>query len=185
MAYEKLLLLDFETTGLDPIRHEIIEIGAILCDAQSLDIVWEYEQRLLPTHIETAQPEALKINGYDPELWDDAISFAIGFDDFLNRLDNKMVMVGQNVWFDLGFYLEGLNKRGRRGQDPLDYHRLDLASMVFPFLSGIPELSLKKTAPLFGVKPEPEIHRAINGSRTALELLKELRRRGSMVNIPF
>ena len=48
MAYDKLVLIDFETTGLDEKKHEIIEIGAILCDAVSLDIYWEYERKLKP-----------------------------------------------------------------------------------------------------------------------------------------
>lgn len=182
MAYDKLLLVDFETTGLSPVRHEIIEIGAILCNADSLSVISEYEQKLKPNHIETAHPEALKINGYSPELWEDAVSFSQGFTDFYSRLDSTMVFTGQNVWFDVGFYLEALSQIGLK--DPLDYHRLDIASMVFPFLPGIPELSLKKTAPLFGVEPEPVIHRAINGARTTLSLLREIRRRGAVAGIP-
>ena len=40
-TYDKLIITDFKTTGLLTNVHEIIEIGAICCDAESLEILWE------------------------------------------------------------------------------------------------------------------------------------------------
>src|SRR4051812_2420857 len=110
MAYDKLLLTDFETTGLNPEIHEIIEIGAILVDAKSLEVYWEHEEKSKPYCIECAEPKALEVNGYSEELWKEADSFDRVFPRFLNRLDHSMIFTGQNVWFDLQFYLEGLTK---------------------------------------------------------------------------
>lgn len=182
MAYDKLLITDFETTGLDPQIHEIVEIGAILCAADTMEIYWEHEVKLKPTRIEVAQPRALEINGYNEKDWRQALSFEKGFTEFASRLDDTMVLTGQNVWFDLGFLLEGLKQTGLR--NPLDYHRLDLASMTFPFLPGTPELSMSKTSLLFGVPTEPSIHRAINGARTAYNMLKSVRYYGSRAQLP-
>lgn len=183
MAYNKLLIVDFETTGLDPIRNEIIEIGAILLDAASLSLIWEFETKLLPENIQTAHPKALEVNGYTPEAWADAQTFADGFDDFLLGLDSTMIFTGQNVWFDVGFYLEGLKKRGKAGMDPLDptpnysYHRLDIASMAYPFLDP-PVFRMSELATAFGIEPEVSPHRAINGVYKEYELLKLIRYHG-------
>jgi DNA polymerase III epsilon subunit-like protein len=190
MAYDKLLILDFETTGLDPRIHEIIEIGAILVDHSTLDVHWEHEQKIWPQSIDVASPRALEVNGYDPIRWaeDKAMQFPHAFDAFVARLDHTMVLTGQNVWFDLGFYLEGLKRRELK--DPLDptphgysYHRLDVTSMAYPFLKD-PVYRLSQLAPALGVGPEPEPHRAINGARRALEIIKTVRARGLHENLP-
>ena len=50
-TYDKLIITDFETTGLLANVHEIIEIGAICCDAESLEILWEFETKIKPRNI--------------------------------------------------------------------------------------------------------------------------------------
>lgn len=55
--------LDLETTGLDPETHEIIEIGAY-CNGRV------FETKVIPTRLETAEQEALEVNGFtDVEDW--------------------------------------------------------------------------------------------------------------------
>jgi len=191
MAYDKLVLIDFETTGLDEKKHEIIEIGALLCDAVSLDIYWEYERKLKPVNICCAQPEALAVNGYTEEAWAGAAGFRRGMMDFLCKLDHTMIFTGQNVWFDVRFYLSALEQLRYfepEGTliDPLDptphgysYHQLDIASMAWP-LQKEPVYRMSRLGPAFGIEPEPMPHRAINGVRTEYALLKEIRRRGQM-----
>ena len=195
MAYDKLILTDFETTGLDPKRHEIIEIGAILCDTKTLEIHWEYEQKLKPVCLHTAQPEALAVNGYTPELWKDAKAFVPGFLEFLAKLDHTMIFTGQNVWFDVGFYQQALEtirniRFGDITVDPLDptpygysYHRLDIASMAWPFQTD-PVYRMRQLSELFGVPGEAKPHRAINGVRNEYRLLKQIRERGLHVSLP-
>jgi DNA polymerase III alpha subunit (gram-positive type) len=184
MAYDKLIITDFETTGLDPQQHEIIEIGAICVNAVSLDTLWEYNRFLLPSRIETAQPKALEINGYHEDVWraGGALNFYDGMLEFCTRLDHTMIFIGQNVWFDVGFYLAGIDRLGWK--DVLDptphgysYHRLDIASMAWPFQKE-PVYRMTQLSETFGVEPEPKPHRAINGVRNELNLLREIRRRG-------
>ena len=191
MAYDKLVLIDFETTGLDPQKHEIIEIGALLCDPKTLDICWEYESKLKPVMIDQAQPEALAVNGYTPELWKDAQAFIPGFTDFLAKLDHTMFFTGQNVWFDVGFYQHALTRLRMYDDliDPLDptphgysYHRLDIASMAWPFQKD-PVYRMSKLSAVFGVVPEHSTHRAINGVRNEYALLKKIQERGQAYGV--
>lgn len=56
-------VLDLETTGLDPDRHHIWEIGLIIHDHQWNDRNGEYWWQMKP-NLSTAEPRALQVNGY-------------------------------------------------------------------------------------------------------------------------
>src|SRR5688572_29200277 len=55
------LVIDVETTGLDPARHACIEIGAVLLD-ESLEVVWEFSAALLPPPDAEIRPEAQQVH---------------------------------------------------------------------------------------------------------------------------
>ena len=87
--YNKTLaFLDIETTGMDVNKHEIIELGCVLVKEQddgSYKIINEIDIKIQPAHIETAEPEALRVNGYDPAAW----FFASSLKDALTELSAK------------------------------------------------------------------------------------------------
>lgn len=101
-----LSVLDTETTGLDCSKHEIIQLGIIeykICDDGSLEMLWESEYKITPQNIETANPNALKINGYNPAHWRESVSFA-SVQPILDRLwTSSDALLGQNLIFDLRF----------------------------------------------------------------------------------
>jgi hypothetical protein len=53
-SYNKLIITNFEMTGIYANVHEIIEIGAICCDAKSLEILWEFETKIKPRNLDRA-----------------------------------------------------------------------------------------------------------------------------------
>ena len=74
------IYLDTETTGLDPATHEILEVAVVreLCHApynEPGDITHRWCRKIAPKHIETAEPVALKVNGYTAEGWAGAVPF--------------------------------------------------------------------------------------------------------------
>ena len=105
MKGKRLAFVDLETTGINPFTHEIIEIGCLVAkqnDNGEWVTVEEFEFKVKPEHIETAQPEALRINHYDESVW----MFAHTQEQALQTLSQKCdgcVMVGQNVSFDYAF----------------------------------------------------------------------------------
>lgn len=95
--------LDTETTGLHPgnDKGEIIEIAIITVSHDKTHLA-KWCTKIKPTHIETAHPKALEVNGYTEEAWADAPTFEEVASEIHQRLEGS-VIVGHNVNFDLKF----------------------------------------------------------------------------------
>jgi DNA polymerase-3 subunit epsilon len=168
-----LCFVDVETTGLDPQRHEIIEIGAIRVDPSTLAVTAEVEVRVVPLHVERADPESLRINGYSPEGWADAVYLDEAFEQ-LAPLADGAVLAGHNVPFDKAFLNEGWKRLGRV-HPKVDHHTLDTASLAWPLYTAgtVQSLSLGALCEHFGIR-RIFPHRALDDARAALELAKRL-----------
>src|SRR3989338_2451792 len=59
MRKHNFAFIDIETTGLDVINHEIIEIGCVLTTPE-LQVIEEFEMKIKPEHLENADPVSLK-----------------------------------------------------------------------------------------------------------------------------
>lgn len=104
----KVLWLDTETTGLDPIKHDIIQIAGIVEIDGEFRRKFEFKCR--PHNPANIDPETIKIHGYTVEemnswqspldLYRDLISLLGGYVDKFNKLD-KFIPAGQNVKFDI------------------------------------------------------------------------------------
>ena len=91
-----LAFIDVETSGLHPeMGHEIIEI----CIIKKNDVL---HLKIAPSNISLADPVALKINGYQPELWADATPRKLAAQLSASWLHGCMV-VGHNIKFDMMF----------------------------------------------------------------------------------
>ncbi|MEK7118490.1 MAG: 3'-5' exonuclease [Patescibacteria group bacterium] len=197
MKKHKLAFVDIETTGLDPFRHEIVEIGIVLSEQkgdlfglpaprralhsdwqagkQSLELISEHELLLRPEHVETADPKSLGVAKYDKHKWEKAVSQKEGI-AWAAMLLQGTVFVAQNVSFDWGFLRKAGNEYGVDFEKAVHYHKLDLASMVFGKLYHDPKLSkftLREMTEYFGVKNE-NAHTALADARATFEVCKRL-----------
>ena len=122
--FMKYLIIDTETTGLDPTKHEMLGFGAIVLYDHR--VIESYEIWILPDNIETADEKALKINGYDPDKWRNrAVSQAKAADRiayFMGR-HTDATLVGHNVNFDIKFLRALSNKHSK--EIPIRYPYLD------------------------------------------------------------
>ncbi len=84
-----LVFFDLVTTGLNPLRHEIIEIAAIAARPPHFRSFAEFKIKTLPQHIETADPEALEINQYSKKSWAQATVLKQGIKKSLSTVNYK------------------------------------------------------------------------------------------------
>lgn len=165
-----IIITDFETTGLDPQRHEIIDIGAIKV-THSLDVLDTLSLRVIPLHIENAEPRALEINGYNPEDWmyaalppDAAAAF--------NGFSKDGILCAWNITFEYDFLSALLSRLNV--PTTMDYHRIDIPSLAWALLPDLQEIGMDKMAKYFGLPAEETPHTGIRGARRELELLRKL-----------
>ena len=57
-----LCFVDVETTGLDPVRHELIELAAVRVDRHTLEPLDHVSVKVRPERLADADPKALEVN---------------------------------------------------------------------------------------------------------------------------
>lgn len=105
-----LVILDTETTGLEPTIHEIIEVACLQVTPE-FDVVTTYESKIRPENLESADPRALEINGFTPEEWEGAPSLVTVMTT-LAELTGGCILVGHNIKFDIAFLEESMRRVG-------------------------------------------------------------------------
>lgn len=171
--------IDTETTGLDPDRHELIEIGGLIVvagnpsDISTYRVVEEFEYKIKPLRIQDANLRSLKVNKYDPSNWVDARTLPEVMHDLALKTKDA-VMVAHNVAFDSAFLEKAFHTTGIA--NTMHYHRLDTVSMAYALLRAhgeVDRLSLHSLCEHFEIHQETE-HKALADARSMFELYKKL-----------
>jgi DNA polymerase III epsilon subunit-like protein len=165
------LWIDTETTGLDPHKHEIIEVAVVtevvLTDGSG-SVVRGWSAKIAPERIEAADPKALQVNGYTPEAWAGAPTFSEIADELAELLASGSVVCGHNVGFDVAFIEAAFARIGRKVRIP--YHKLDTVSLAYAAWNGSgtgPGLSLDKLRMHLGM--------SLDGAHSALKDAEDAR----------
>lgn len=167
-----ILFLDFEFTGLDPRRHEIIEVAALLVSQPDFKITNSYYTKVSPSHIETADPRSLVVANYSPSTWKDAISLRTMLQE-LAQLAPNAILAGwavQNEWDFLNAALES------EGLPYFQTHRLlEVYTLAFVKLyqeSRVVHLNLPSAARTLGIYLDQ--HKPDSDIRATYEIFKKL-----------
>lgn len=180
MKNQILAFIDLETTGLLTNSHEIIEIGCVLARQKfsedgvlTLEYVDEFEYKVRPTHIETADPVGLSINGYDEKDWVSAVSLREAIEDMAEKVKNA-IMVGHNVAFDFAFLEKAFEETGV--QNPMHYHKLDTISIAYAKLHNhkeVEKFSLRALCEYLEIENK-RAHSALSDARATYEIFQKL-----------
>lgn len=111
------IFVDTETTHTDPALGELLQVAIVreeITEPWNLPgrIVSTLNAKILPTHLETADPEALVVNGYSPEAWADAKPFKDVAGQIVDICRNA-TWIGHNPTFDRTFILKAFAELGR------------------------------------------------------------------------
>lgn len=174
LADTSLAFIDIETSGLDPHKHEILSFAAIVRSPLG-DRAAHFKIR--PEHIETAEAQALSVNGYTPEKWADAISTDVAAPAIEHALE-RSILVGHNVAFDIAFIREFLKKYRPESLQRLGRMRsLDTMTLAYEHLApcGLDSLSLMDICNFLGISNEGE-HDALTDVRRCMSVYDTLLR---------
>jgi len=180
MRTHNLAFIDTETTGFDLEKNEIIEIGCVLAKqvgrsgkGPSVEVIGEFEYKIKPTRIETADPESLLINGYNEADWLFAVDLKKVLEDLAPKVKDA-IMVGHNVAFDHAFLEKAFEDTGV--PNTMHYHKLDTISLAYARLYNdlsVEKFSLRSLCEYFGIENK-KAHTALSDARATFELYKKL-----------
>jgi len=177
-----MIVLDIETTGLDPTKHSIIEVGAIEFEnPQNI-----FNERCQIWSGAEIDQNALAINGFTPEEISDSsrltqMKLLVKFNDWISSIEERTI-AGHNVDFDLNFLNESckrLNLWHNYGKRKVDQHTLVYAHFLRrnikpPLKDGASDLNSDLIMNYVGLPAEPKPHRALNGARFETEAISRL-----------
>jgi ATP-dependent DNA helicase DinG len=157
---KSIIAIDIETTGLDPNRDAITEIGAIRFNGNRIEEEWSTlinPRRHIPENI-------TQLTGIDDSMVRNAPTVQEVVRDLENFVGTLPVM-GHNVRFDLSF----LQKQGLFAFNPI-IDTYELASVLLPTAS---RYNLGALAQLLAI-PLPATHRALDDARVTQAVFLEL-----------
>lgn len=177
-----MIVLDIETTGLDPKRHSIIEVGAIDFHNPT-NYFNEKCQIWIGAEVDIT---ALEINGFTlKDIQDQKIitqeELLLNFKNWTDSIEDKTI-AGQNVDFDISFLIESTKRIGQNfnwGKRKVDQHSIVYAHYLKrnikpPVKDRISNLDSDAIMNYVGLPPEPRPHRALNGAKYETESLSRL-----------
>jgi ATP-dependent DNA helicase DinG len=162
--------VDLETTGLDPVRESIIEIGAITFRGH--DILDTFDSLVNPGR--DIPPFITQLTGIDNSMVAGAPSL-YSLRSTLSGVLADHVLVGHNIEFDLGFLREARLVRGNRRIDTVT-----LASILAPEAG---RFGLGALADFFNFPSAGGNHRALVDAEQTVELFLALRERALALSL--
>ena len=162
--WNSYVALDLETTGLSPMRDQILEIGA--ARVENGEITDTYET-FVDSGVEIPERITL-LTGITAEMTMGGPGLREAVEGFL-EFSGDAVLLGHNLPFDYGFMKRNVVKLGgtyeRRG--------LDTLAIAKSVLADLPGRSLDRVAAHYGISQEHH-HRALDDALTAARVYQRL-----------
>ncbi len=176
-----MIVVDVETTGVNPEKHSIVSIGAV----DFLEPEYQFYGESLPWEGAEITDEALAINGFTREQLKDPNmqSLALLIENFIKwswQVEDR-TLAGENPTFDMGFLKDaarryGFEIKGRRTVDLHSNSYMDhlVRGIKPPTRDFSSALSLDETLVYVGLQPEPKPHNALVGAKLEAECFSRL-----------
>lgn len=164
-----LAFVDLETTGLNYLKHEIIEIGLLIYDPRQDKVLLEWDNKIRPIRLECANSKSMTINKYygNEDKYNANIkSSLLKF----NSMIENCIIVGQNIDFDITFLLSEMKKYNIKPKF-FAARRLDMMSLVWWDIknTGIKSISLNNLCKKYNVS-NLNAHGALADCRRTFEI---------------
>ena len=178
-----MIILDIETTGLDPELNGLLSIGAV----DFINPTKTFYEECRIREGERIDPEAISVNGFDLDEIKDKTKqttrdLLIHFDEWLKSRSIRMVGGLHISAFDVPF----LNKKAlqcgvrmRLHRRTIDLHSIAYAKMqelgkVVPMTDGWSVMDTDVIYPFVGLPKEPKPKNALSGAKWEAEAMSRL-----------
>lgn len=161
------VVIDTETTGLDPGNARLLEIGAVKLSAGRIDERAVYRSLIQPG--EPVPPSATKIHGIDDARVKEAPVFAQAWPQF-QKFAGHSVVIGHTVGFDLAILKRECERAGLAFMRPRVLDTRLLGQVAEPDLAGY---TLESLSAWLGVEMG-ERHSALGDAITAARIFQAL-----------
>jgi DNA polymerase III epsilon subunit-like protein len=167
-----LLFIDLEMSGLDVRQHEIIEVAALRVSQPDFKVDNSYYSKVQPVHIETGNPQSLKVVNYSDASWKGALPLNQVLQE-LSRFAPDSILAGWAVQNEWDFLNKALEIEGL----PYFYsHRLlEVSTLAYARYYNDPAvkfLSLNSVAKVMGIHIEN--HKPDSDIRATYEIFRKL-----------
>lgn len=179
-AHRRAFVMDLEMSGPNPSMHELLDLGWVEATLTSpIAEASSWGSRVRPRHIGNAVPGALKVVGYSPKNWKDAVELehAIGH---MAQSAEGAIFAGWGFEQDLAFVAELL----RRVDKPWPFapFAIDVQRVARQVLSRgeeVDRFNLGHVADRLGIGRMGE-HGALPDAYATFDILVELEKRASV-----
>lgn len=167
MAPEDYVAIDIETTGLDPKREKIIEIGAVkVLGGKIME-----EKSVLVNPRRTLTPEIQELTGISDQM----VETAPGIEEVIGGWEQfcqGLPLVGHRILFDYSFLKRAAVNAGMK----FEKSGVDTLALCRKFMPAEEKKNLTAACGYLGVVQE-KAHRALGDAWSAHRLLEELKKR--------
>ncbi|MFW3387833.1 UNVERIFIED_CONTAM: 3'-5' exonuclease [Kocuria sp. CPCC 205274] len=163
---KNIIILDIETTGLDPLQAEITEIGAIKVNSVSLEVVGAFDKLI---KIANPVPEKItELTGITSELLNTKGKNLKNVLKELSEFCGGYDIYAHNANFDKGFIRKALD------DNKIEYHQSDWVDTITIFKKTFPNRTTYKLSSLIVdyKLADKEDHRALSDAQHLLSLIK-------------
>jgi DNA polymerase III epsilon subunit-like protein len=169
-----ILLIDFETTGLDLDKALPIQLGAVLLDKESLEEKNHFLS-FIKQDVSEMSEESAKIHGITQDMLSFAPEPAEVIKDFLNTFGADVYLSSWNEMLDHTMLKKMLESVGKDIYEH-DYHYLDIWSLVYMHLVREGRGDIIKSEPTFRYfgLPARKTHDALEDCRHTAEVLRKV-----------
>ncbi len=158
------IAVDVETTGLNPVRDKLLEIGAVkVCQGKPIETYNVLINTELPVPARIQE-----LTGITDEMRKTGEKAGKAIQEFI-RFRGDLPVVGHNVIFDFGFLKQTAVNEGCS----FEAEALDTLKIARRVLPGLPSKSLGAMCSYYGIDPG-NAHRALDDACSAHELLKKM-----------
>lgn len=170
---QEFVVFDLETTGLNPVKNETIEIGAVkIKDGEIID---EFSSLIKPKN--KIPKKITEITGIDDSMVRDSKRFDQVFNDFVEFIKDAP-LVAHNIDFDFSFIREALDQY-INAKDVTLIDTLTLSRAVLPKLKNH---KLANLVEYFDIDLTDH-HRALDDSKATAELFTKLIKEDEQVQL--